>query len=244
MRLFPAALLVWGCVVPPLSLAGKTCSDSCPAGYSCQSEVCVPDGEGLCDVLDAGSCLDFDHGVGNWEVETVDLHYGGFRIAADGGSVGAGLESATPGLDGGTPGRLNLALPQWSHVTLSFDFFPQLAPANGGDVSIAEVLCASSYQGAWLHYVHGQNAFALLPGPTGVPQAPLSHPPAMGAWSHVVLDATPGNATLSVNDQEAAAVSFDACPSGQWQVTLGLLTTDSTTLHAARFDNAVVNTTP
>jgi hypothetical protein len=232
------------CVLRPLDLSGKSCVGTCPEGYSCQSGECVPDGKSLCDVLHPTSCLDFEStGIGDWTIE-VPPGFGAFRIVPDGGTLGAGLQSATPSLDGGTAGRLDLPLPSWQHVRLDFDFLPQLNPPSG-DVSIAEIQCASSYQGAWFHYVHGANAFALVAGPDGTTINLLAPAPAMGAWSHLTLEVTSAlRGTVSVNDEHAADVSFAACPSGQWQITLGLNTQDDATFHQARFDNVVVQVTP
>jgi hypothetical protein len=232
------------CVIGPLDYTARPCTGSCPAGFTCEGRICVPDGGRFCDYAPAGatSCLDFEDGVpldGGWAVEPVP----GSFLRVENGTLVSEVSSSASGLNG----RLNYLLPPWQHVKLSFDLKPQLM-ALSGFVAISEIQCKGDFDGAWFHYLQdtGPSQFVLRAGP-GTQLVVLDPQPALDGWTRVTLETTAGSpnvGTVSLNGNSAGAVTFDTCTNPMWLADLGLAVVASASFEHVELDNVVLEVTP
>lgn len=228
------ALLLAGCVVPPVDYAGKICDIRCPAG-ECQLDICVPTDRRLCEFLtSAEACFDFEGDV-DLVPMTVTSSNGSVTIDRESKRSGAGtMLSQLTGTATGEA-RLSIALPaQWTRASVAFD----LLSASDRFVSSArrsfvELRCDSGEGGLAMWYE--QETYWLGNSISG--QAVELQAPITDDWVRVtILIARQEMVTVRVDRQDAATMALSACE-GAWSLSVGLAGSGAA---SAWYDNVVL----
>jgi hypothetical protein len=221
------ALVVAGCVEPPVVDSGKTCTAACSPGYSCEAGRCLKQGHPVCELFPgAAACFDFetgglpDGGVQQQNTGSLGIDDGRSRYGS------RSLHAMIPGDDNSVQ-RLDLALPVgWKRVRASFDVFPAVQPlGTEGHISLGEVLChpGTQFSGLWLFYEADQGPARFAAKTDQSNEKVLMPQLELARWTRVTLEVgrDPLTGTVTVDGVPAATLPLVDC-GGAWSVVLGL----------------------